>query len=188
MGKKSAMPKLSGTSSGASSSSSFFRRNSSGVVSIRPQAMQPAAAPPPGLLSRFEDPTSGKRKREDTAGAAWGHMAAPTLTEELKRDLLVIKMRGSLDPKRFYRSSDDGKKLPKYFQMGTVIAGNEDAKLTRRERKESLFKEFMGDDGLRSKIKEKFTEHRKTFDRAPGDGRRKLKPRSKGKRHGSGKR
>ena len=74
----------------------------------------------------------GSRKSEDTAGASWGHMRAPQLTTELKRDLLLVKMRGALDPKRFYRSSDSGKGLPKYFQVGTIVAGAEDGSFSQR--------------------------------------------------------
>lgn len=44
-------------------------------------------------------------------------MKAPELTQELKGDLQLLKMRGSLDPKRFYKKNDrDG--FPKYFQVG----------------------------------------------------------------------
>lgn len=43
-------------------------------------------------------------------------MKAPELTKELKGDLQVLKMRGSLDSKRFYKKNDrDG--FPKYFQV-----------------------------------------------------------------------
>ncbi len=44
-------------------------------------------------------------------------MKAPEISQELKGDLQVLKMRGSIDPKRFYKKNDrDG--LPKYFQVG----------------------------------------------------------------------
>lgn len=43
-------------------------------------------------------------------------MKAPEISQELKGDLQVLKMRGSLDPKRFYKKNDrDG--FPKYFQV-----------------------------------------------------------------------
>lgn len=43
-------------------------------------------------------------------------MKAPEMTQELKGDLQVLKMRGSLDPKRFYKKDDrDG--FSKYFQV-----------------------------------------------------------------------
>lgn len=43
-------------------------------------------------------------------------MPQPELTEELKRDLQVIRMRKALDPKQFYKGNDM-KGLPKYFQV-----------------------------------------------------------------------
>lgn len=46
-------------------------------------------------------------------------MKAPELTQELKGDLNILKMRGSLDPKRFYKKNDrDG--FPKYFQVRMI--------------------------------------------------------------------
>lgn len=51
-------------------------------------------------------------------------MKAPEITEELKGDLKVLKMRGSLDPKRFYKKNDrDG--FPKYFQVGKKKHGSQ---------------------------------------------------------------
>lgn len=57
---------------------------------------------------------------EKSTGDAWFNMKAPEITEELKGDLKVLKMRGSLDPKRFYKKNDrDG--FPKYFQVGKKL-------------------------------------------------------------------
>jgi len=56
--------------------------------------------------------------KEKTTGDGWFNMKAPELTPELRADLKVIKMRGAMDPKRFYKKSDrEG--LPKYFQVGS---------------------------------------------------------------------
>lgn len=47
-------------------------------------------------------------------------MKAPEVSQELKGDLQVLKMRGSLDPKRFYKKNDrDG--FPKYFQVSSSV-------------------------------------------------------------------
>ena len=77
----------------------------------------------PVVMTAIEAPAQQRKskKRADTAGSAWGNMAAPELTTELKRELLVVKMRGALDPKRFYRSSDHKKGLPKYFQARDTL-------------------------------------------------------------------
>lgn len=50
-------------------------------------------------------------------------MKAPELTQELKGDLQVLKMRGSMDPKRFYKKNDrDG--FPKYFQVSKLTCSS----------------------------------------------------------------
>lgn len=57
-----------------------------------------------------------QEEKAKTTGDAWFNMKAPELTKELKGDLQVLKMRGSLDSKRFYKKNDrDG--FPKYFQV-----------------------------------------------------------------------
>ena len=97
---------------------------------------------------------SKKKERPDTAGAAWGHMTAKELTPELKRDLQIIRMRGVLDPKRFYRSSDMKKELPKYFQVGTLIDGPEGS--SGKKSKGSMLQEVMGDAKVRKRTKDQF--------------------------------
>jgi hypothetical protein len=57
-----------------------------------------------------------KIEREKTKGDAWYGLPAPEMTDEIKRDLEVLQMRGALDPKRFYKKNDT-KELPKYFQV-----------------------------------------------------------------------
>lgn len=43
------------------------------------------------------------------------------MTDDTKRDLKLLQLRGTFDPKRFYKSSDHKKGLPKFFQVGTVV-------------------------------------------------------------------
>ena len=43
-------------------------------------------------------------------------MPAPEMTDEVKNELELIKMRSALDPQHFYNRSEM-KKLPKYFQV-----------------------------------------------------------------------
>ena len=57
-----------------------------------------------------------KLEREKTKGDAWYNMPATEVTDEIKRDLEVLKMRDALDPKRFYKKNAS-KELPKYFQV-----------------------------------------------------------------------
>lgn len=55
-------------------------------------------------------------EKEKTTGDGWFNMKAPEMSQELKGDLQVLKMRGSLDPKRFYKKNDRNG-FPKYFQV-----------------------------------------------------------------------
>lgn len=63
---------------------------------------------------------SAQVEKEKTTGDGWFNMKAPELSQELKGDLQLLKMRGSLDSKRFYKKNDrDG--FPKYFQVGVKM-------------------------------------------------------------------
>jgi hypothetical protein len=156
MGKKKSKSSVPSLLTGESSSEPYLRVQHGGavVLSSAPTPHVPATVPPVGGPSKREKRTS----QPDTAGSAWGNMRAPKLTQELKRELLIVKMRGALDPKRFYRSSDTGKKLPKYFQIGTVVAGAEDGRnrLTKRERKTSMLGELGADEAVRKRARSQF--------------------------------
>ena len=52
----------------------------------------------------------------------WFHLPAPEVTEEVKNDLRLVGLRGMLETNRFYKRPDS-KKLPTFFQMGTVMEG-----------------------------------------------------------------
>jgi hypothetical protein len=96
----------------------------------------------------------------------WFDLPATPVTEEIKRDLILLKNRKYLGPKSFFKGNDS-KKLPTYFhvragafsaafrvlmsacvdQIGTVVSGPTDkaSELTRRERKEHMMDELVGD-------------------------------------------
>ena len=187
MGKKSKSPKL--ISGGTQSSATYLNvAAGSGAVTIASHA-QPTLPQASVLTQSQALPSSKKAKKStDTAGAAWGHMRAPQLTTELKRELLLLKMRGALDPKRFYRSADNGKELPKYFQIGTIVAGAEDGaanRLSKRERKGSIMQEMLSDATIRKRAKTQFL---KVQTASQAGVKRKFKPsQRKGKAGGKRK-
>lgn len=171
------MVKPSGTASSSKKTSSgvprlltgaqpslYLNMDAIGAVSLAtPASKLPAPAVSRGLSSVGEvgalmpSKASQKRARPDTAGAAWGHMPARELTQDLKRDLQIIRMRGVLSSKKFYKSSDMKKELPKYFQIGTMIDGVDNA--GRRVRKGgTMLQELMGDDTIGRRTKDKFTK------------------------------
>eukprot|EP00505_MAST-04D_sp_SCG-Rhode-Island_P001344 Stramenopile-MAST_4_protein_1344 len=72
----------------------------------------------------------------------------PHMTDEIKRDLELIKMRSFIDPKRFYKKSDGKRKLPTEFQLGTVIEGAgeyKSSRLTKKQRRANIAEELYSD-------------------------------------------
>lgn len=49
---------------------------------------------------------SGKAARKaaaDTAGSKWYNLPATQITDEVKKELRLLRLRGTYDPKRFYK-------------------------------------------------------------------------------------
>ncbi|XP_020780423.1 deoxynucleotidyltransferase terminal-interacting protein 2 [Boleophthalmus pectinirostris] len=99
-----------------------------------------------------------RAERVKTTGDAWFNMKAPEITQELKGDLQLLRMRGSMDPKQFYKKNDrDG--FPKYFQMGTVVDNPVDfyhSRISKKDRKRTMVEELLADAEFRQKNKKKF--------------------------------
>ena len=57
-----------------------------------------------------------KAERDKTKGKDWFDMKAPEVTPELQNELDVLKMRGAVDPTRFYKRADMAAP-PKFFQV-----------------------------------------------------------------------
>ena len=87
---------------------------------------------------------------------------------ELKRALTMVRLRDAMDPKRFYKSSDIGKKTKKRtnlnnMQLGTVVAAPTDyysGELTRSARRQSLPEEILANKSMRQYLKEKYNKLR----------------------------
>ena len=105
------------------------------------------------------------------AGNGWFNMPAVEYTPELRRDMRLLKLRGAYDPKRFYKT-DDTSKLPKHFQIGTVVEGAADfysARMTKKERKRTLAEEIASNPEITAARKKRFKklqdEHANTLGR-----------------------
>jgi len=101
-----------------------------------------------------------KAEREKTLGKKWFGMKAPDKNDPARMDMELIRMRGVLDPKRFYKGQDR-KATPKFFQMGTVVDEGTDyyaSRLTKKQRKATLVEELMADANIRQYNKKKYTE------------------------------
>ncbi|XP_064458984.1 deoxynucleotidyltransferase terminal-interacting protein 2-like [Ornithodoros turicata] len=101
-----------------------------------------------------------KKEREKTKGPNWFGLGAPEITDELKNDLEVLRMRAVLDPKQFYKKNDL-KVLPKYFQVGTVMDNAADfyhARVPKKDRKRTLVEELLADAEFTKYNKKKYSE------------------------------
>ena len=119
-----------------------------------------------GLFVPPNDPRKlNKMLREqvkDTSGKNWFDMPAQTMTPELQRDLKLLQLRDAIDPKRHYKKGNSkSKTLPKYFQVGTIVASPLDyftGRLTKKERKATLADELLSDQNLAAYRKRKVRE------------------------------
>lgn len=105
-------------------------------------------------------PRFTRKGQETDAGERWFHLPSQNLTPELKRDLLILRNRSFLDPKRHYKTAreDRSGELPKFFQMGTVVEAPHErksstARLTNKERKSSLVAALLADERFDSYAK-----------------------------------
>lgn len=115
---------------------------------------------------KINDPiTRVKRTAKDEpedSGSEWFNMKKPEMTAEIKRDLLILKNRSALDPKRHYKK--EKWQVPKYFQTGTIVEGNTEfysARLSRKNRGKTLAEEILHDDDSSKYFKRKYYEIQK---------------------------
>ncbi|KAJ8734275.1 hypothetical protein PYW07_014826 [Mythimna separata] len=116
----------------------------------------------PGFEKEHQMPSYDVRRkeREKTKGPGWFNLPAPEVTEELKNDLQVLKMRSALDPKHFYKKNDM-EVLPKYFQVGRIMDSALDhvnERLTKKQRKRTMVDELLADAEFQKYNKKKFKE------------------------------
>ncbi|KAG2433496.1 hypothetical protein HYH02_012614 [Chlamydomonas schloesseri] len=106
-------------------------------------------------------------KPGDAAAAAAAHAPQPwyklpqtKITDEVKTELRLLRLRGAYDPKRFYKSFDETK-FPKHFQIGTVLDNPTEfysSRLTARERGASITQEVLADPAIAAARKKRYTK------------------------------
>lgn len=83
------------------------------------------------------------------------------MTPELKRDLQLIKMRSTLDSKRFYKKDNSRAAVPEYSQVGTIVEGPTEyfsSRMTKKERKRTMLEEVLEGERESKKFKAKYNE------------------------------
>ncbi|GEQ70536.1 hypothetical protein JCM33374_g4214 [Metschnikowia sp. JCM 33374] len=137
------------------------------------------------LVVKVDDPvasTSKPKKVEKTdSGDNWFNMKKPELTPELKRDLLILKNRSVLDPKRHYKK--EKWEIPKYFQTGTIVEGNTEfysARLARKNRGKTIAEEILRDDTTTDYFRRKYSEIQKVHKSGGKSHYKKVKSKRRG--------
>ncbi|KAG7391124.1 hypothetical protein PHYPSEUDO_005891 [Phytophthora pseudosyringae] len=90
-------------------------------------------------------------QHKKSAGRRWFNFESDEMTDDTRRDFALLRMRNYLDPKKFYKSSDHSRALPKHFQMGVVIQGAHEfhsARLTKKQRRKTFTDEIMADEAV----------------------------------------
>ncbi|XP_033166516.1 deoxynucleotidyltransferase terminal-interacting protein 2 [Drosophila mauritiana] len=120
----------------------------------------------PGLEQAHALPTVGKRQqpiinraeRSKTKGKGWFNMPATEITDEMRNELKIVQMRSVLNPKQFYKKNDL-KRLPKFFQIGTVLPSHLDHYQEKKsKKKQSLVNELLEDESFQKFNKRKYNE------------------------------
>lgn len=118
----------------------------------------------PDLLTRGERRKRARDKRESTAGSKWFDLPAKDLEVEDKLTLDAIRLRGTLDPGKFYKKKSTDK-IAKHFQVGTIIEHPIDfysSRATRKERKQTLIDELIADAEFKKNVKKRYNRIKAT--------------------------
>lgn len=103
---------------------------------------------------------AGKKMYGKEVSKKWFQLPAQEITEEIKTDLRVLRLRSAFDPKQFYKKFDETK-FPTNFQMGTVVESSADfysGRLTNKQRKRTMAEEILYDPYLTSVRKKRYNK------------------------------
>ena len=96
----------------------------------------------------------------DNAGAAWNYMPRTQIDDpKVKRDFMLLRMRGIVDRKKFFRKDNRKDPTPAFSQFGTLVEGpieHHNGRLTRKERKRTLVEEVLATGESDGKFKDRY--------------------------------
>lgn len=117
-------------------------------------------------MSKIDDPITilqsrkhDKKTKEPSEAEKWFTLPKQELTSEMKRDLLLIKHRAALDPKRHYKK--DKWKVPERFSVGTIVEDKSEffsSRINNKQRKNTILESLMVDDDTNKYFKRKYSE------------------------------
>ncbi|KAL9646100.1 hypothetical protein ABK040_007978 [Willaertia magna] len=94
-------------------------------------------------------------KKKDNLGKNWFNMPAPRMTPELKQELMAIKLKNAAESegKKLKKDKvieeDELSKLPKYFQIGTIVDNPKEFysdRVVKKKRQQSFLDELIQED------------------------------------------
>lgn len=150
--------------------------NQLGATNTRPSGVTAASAraAPLDPKTAAKAAAQSNNNRPDTAGPKWYDLPATAITDDVKRELRLLRLRNAYDPKRFYRSYDGGK-FPRYFAVATVEDDPLEpasSRLSRRERKRATITEqLLADAHLSDARKRRFDRLQDEAARLAGMGK-----------------
>lgn len=118
--------------------------------------------PLPTLSTTLLDETKTTQKQNSKAEAKdWFLLPKPNdhMKKQLQRDLLLIKHRAALDPKRHYKK--DKWQVPDRFSIGTIMEDKTEffsSRLTKKQRKSTILESLMADKDTDKYFKRKYSE------------------------------
>ena len=89
----------------------------------------------------------------------WYDLPEQKITAEIKHDLLALRSRSALNPKRHFKK--ESKEFPKNFHMGVIVEPKAEYfshRLTKKHRKTNLFDEMLKDPEAQIYLKRKCSE------------------------------
>ena len=135
---------------------------------------------------RRED-KEAKRSGRKTLGKGWFNLQPAELTEEMRQDIKMLRLRNFVDPKKFYKAPTG---MTSVLHVGTVVEGPGEyssERLTRKERKRTLLDEVMSDKRVKGYTKNTFMniQKEKADKIRPRGGRGRDKKGGKNKKSGA---
>jgi mRNA-binding protein PUF3 len=95
------------------------------------------------LPSSNKKTVTDRRLIKEEKSKKWFDIPKVEMTDDIKRDLLIVKNRKYLDPKRFYRG--EKWEIPENFQMGEIVegVGEYGGRLKRKQKGQTLVDELL---------------------------------------------
>ncbi|POS81435.1 rRNA-processing protein FCF2 [Diaporthe helianthi] len=104
--------------------------------------------------------SNDKKAVPDNAGAAWNYMPRTDIDDpKVKKDFQILRMRGVLDKKKFWKRDNRKDPFPAFSQIGTLVEGPTDhhnGRLTKKERKRTLVEEVLATGESDGKFKDRY--------------------------------